>query len=240
MGHWHPPKGTPSRSQRTGRSSSQVPVTDGGRRTARVAAANPCHGAEREQNRHHRIGHHRRHHGVCPARTRPFSRRARQASLCRDGNLLRQRRPAIGQQCRGLEQLADPDEGFEVDAAPRRPAAAEPAAQPAQVQLARRVRRPHAALPYQYHRHDPARDRGAPPPVLDRGKGRHRVRSGAPRHPPHLSHQGEFRRCHPGQPATAGRRARSPAGDAGGDVPDRADDPRPLLRRLLHAVGCHW
>ena len=71
--------------------------------------------------------------------------RLRPQPLSRDGNLLRQWRPALGQQRRGLEQLVHRAEGPEVDAPQGRAAAAQPQAELAQIFLAGRVRRPTSA-----------------------------------------------------------------------------------------------
>ena len=64
-------------------------------------------GASHEPHRRHRRRHHRHHHRLFAARPRLRRDGLRPSALCRDGNLLRQRRPALGQQRRSVELLAD-------------------------------------------------------------------------------------------------------------------------------------
>ena len=172
-------------------------------------------------------------------RKRLCRHRVRSAALCRDGNVLRQWRPAFRQQRRGLEPLVHGHQGHHLDAEERRAAADEPVAELAQVFLDGRVRRQHSQVPLQHHRDHPARHRGAQAPVRHGGAGRHRLRPGNARHPALLPRQEGLRPCRPRQRDAGGRRAGPACRDGGRDPRDRAGPDGRLPRRFLHAVGCH-
>ena len=111
-------------------------------------------------HRHHWRRYHRRHvRRPAQAGLRRF--RLRPPALSRDGNLLRQRRPAVGQQRRGLEQRRHRAQGSALAGPQQRAAAAQSALQLAQVFLAAAIHAPDPQPPPQHHRHHPAGDRGA-------------------------------------------------------------------------------
>ena len=113
----------------------------------------PCH----VTNRHHRRRHHRRHDRSRPRPARPSRHRLRASSLCGDGDLVRQRRPAVRQQRRSLEQHGHRPEGPALDAHARRPAAAQSRADLAQVLVDGRIPAPDSRLPGEHRRNRAAR-----------------------------------------------------------------------------------
>ena len=112
----------------------------------------------------------------CASRLRRF--RLRPPALSRDGNLLRQRRPAVGQQRRGLEQRRHRAQGSALAGRSNAPLLLNPRF--SWHKYSGCCNSCARSPPPQHHRHHPAGDRGAPAPVRHGRGRRHRLRpSGA-------------------------------------------------------------
>ena len=152
--------------------------------------------------------------------------------LRRDGDELRQRRPALGLERRDLDPVGHRAEGPEVDAAGRCAAARQPGADAAQDPLDDRVPVEHPELQEEHRRDRAAGDRRPRRALRDGGARGHRLRPRAPRHPALLlAAEGPRPRPHGQRPAGRGR-ARPPRALARRDPRGRAGAARRLRRRL--------